>query len=220
MRLPFCDRRRAPELGRPGVGFAAATLLAAACSSPGAGRATSVPYLDEASFRRGELVASLVNPDNGYSRLRLARYASGDTNDWDLLPEWNPAVESIAALELDAPGGASTTSLSTGASPLGLPDSIASEDDPKLIALGQAAFARYPAQLAPYLGVALTSRSAAAKYGLWVDERRGARGPVRTRMADGTVAVSLTCATCHAAPPDVAAPVGCAHAHTHSGRAP
>ncbi len=219
MRLPFRDKRRAPELGRPGVGFAAATLLAAACSSPGAGRATSVPYLDDASFRRGELVASLVNPDNGYSRLRLARYASGDTNDWDLLPEWNPAVESIAALELDAPGGASTTSLSTGASPLGLPDSIASEDDPKLIALGEAAFARYPAQLAPYLGVALTSRSAAAKYGLWVDERRGAGGLVRTRMADGTVAVSLTCATCHAAPQDVAVAMGLANAHLDLGAA-
>src|SRR5260370_31497207 len=103
MRLPFCDRRRAPELGRPGVGFAAATLLAAACSSPGAGRATSVPYLDDASFRRGELVASLVNPDNGYSRLRLARYSSRDTNDWDLLPPSNPPVVSLAAFCLPPP---------------------------------------------------------------------------------------------------------------------
>jgi hypothetical protein len=58
-----------------------------------------VPYLDDASFRRSELEASLVNPANGYSRLRLAHYESGDTSDWALLPEWNPPVDPIAATE-------------------------------------------------------------------------------------------------------------------------
>ena len=45
-----------------------------------------------AGFRRAELVASLVNPANGYSTLRLAHYATADAADWDQLPEWNPAA--------------------------------------------------------------------------------------------------------------------------------
>lgn len=142
----------------------------------------------------------MVNPSNTYSELRLAHYATGDENDWDLLPEWNPAAEPIAASELDTPGGASTTSLSDRAVPLALPDKVLSADDPALLALGAAAFARYPTQLAPYFSVALASRPAAAHYGLWVDDARGVGGLVRARMADGSAAVSLTCSTCHAAP--------------------
>src|SRR5271168_3700684 len=107
---------RKRSLLRLSVALGAATL-ASACggggpSSPG------LPYLDDASYRRSELVASLVNPENGYSELRLAHYATGDANDWDLLPEWNPAVDVIAASELDAPGGASTSVMSPQAAPL------------------------------------------------------------------------------------------------------
>ena len=79
------------------------------------------------------------------------------------------------------------------------PTAIGAPDDPSLLALGAAAFARYPAQVAPYFSVALTSRAAAARYGLWVDEGRGVGGLVRARMADGSAAVSLTCSTCHSA---------------------
>jgi hypothetical protein len=80
-----------------------------------------------------------------------------------------------------------------------LPASVTSEDDPALVALGEAAFSRYPMQLSPYLSVALGSREAAARYGLWVDDAIGVGGLVRARMADGTGAVALTCSTCHAA---------------------
>ena len=179
----------------------AASLLAA-CGSAPAGRdpAPGVPYLDDATFRRAELEASLVNPSNAYSQLRLAHYASGNSADWEQLPEWNPPVEPIVASELDAPGGASTTALSSRAAPLALPATVASEDDAALVALGELAFRRYPAQLGSYFGAGLTSRSAAARYGLWVDETRGVGGLVRARMADGSGAVSLTCSTCHAAP--------------------
>jgi mono/diheme cytochrome c family protein len=159
--------------------------------------APAVPYLVDPGFRRAELVASLVNPANGYSALRLAHYESGDGADWAALPEWNPAVETIAADELDAPAGASADVMSASATPLSLP-SVTSADDPALLALGEAAFARYPAQLAPYFGVGLASREAATRYGLWVDEARGVGGLVRARMADGTVGLSLTCSTCHA----------------------
>jgi mono/diheme cytochrome c family protein len=45
-------------------------------------------YLDDGAYRRGALAASLVNPDNRYSALRLQHYG----RDWDALPEWNPPV--------------------------------------------------------------------------------------------------------------------------------
>jgi cytochrome c peroxidase len=48
--------------------------------------------------------------------------------------------------------------------------------------------------------VALASRAAAARYGLWLDSERGVAGVVRARMADGSTALALSCATCHAAP--------------------
>src|SRR5687768_13004705 len=46
-------------------------------------------YLDDVGFRRAALERSLENPDNGYSRDRLASYARADQG-WELLPEWNP----------------------------------------------------------------------------------------------------------------------------------
>jgi mono/diheme cytochrome c family protein len=173
-----------------------AVLLGVACGQAPP-PAQSVPYLADPAFRRAELVASLVNPANGYSALRLAHYESGDAGDWSRLPEWNPAVEAISATELDAPTGASADVMSATAEPLSLP-SVTSADDPALLALGEAAFARYPTQLAPYFGVGLASREAATRYGLWVDDARGVGGLVRARMADGTVALAITCSTCHA----------------------
>jgi cytochrome c5 len=178
----------------------AAFALVVACGSKDASVGDPAAYLDDASFRRAELVASLVNLQNGYSQVRLSHYATGATGDWDLLPEWNPPVDVVAAQELDAPEGASPDAVSTAAAPLLLPASVMSEDDPALVRLGELAFARYPVQLTPYLSVALASRAAAAKYGLWVDELAGAGGLVRARMPDGSAILAMTCSTCHAFP--------------------
>jgi cytochrome c553 len=186
--------------GSTAFALAASALLAACSSRAPSAPADPVPYLDDAAYRRAELEASIVNPQNGYSQLRLAHYAVGTESDWDRLPEWNPATEPIAATELDAPGGASTTVFASTPTALTLPDSVTSEDDPALVELGRAAFARYPLQLARYASVALASRDAATQYGLWTDEVRGVGGLVRAEMADGSAAVALTCASCHAAP--------------------
>jgi cytochrome c5 len=180
--------------------FGAALGCSSAPSSPGVEQPNGLAYLESASVRRDALVRSLVNPDNGYSTTRLAHYATGGAGDWDALPEWNPAAETIEVSELDQAGGASTTSLSTRSAPLSLPTSVASADDPALLALGKAAFERYPTQLAPYFSVALTSPAAAARYGLWTDAARGVAGLVRARMADGSGALAMTCSTCHASP--------------------
>jgi cytochrome c5 len=157
-------------------------------------------YLSDRAYRRNALVASLVNPHNDYSSIRVAHYATGDAGDWERLPEWNPPAESIAASELDAPSGAVTASLTGHATSLSVPASVDTIDDPALIALGEAAFSRYPAQVAAYLDVAVASRAAAGRYGVWVDDGRGVGSLVRARMGDGSIAIALTCATCHSAP--------------------
>src|SRR3984957_15549570 len=183
----------------------AVAALAAACGgSPSSGPAPPptpvdpLPYLDDAVYRRVSLVASIVNPDNEYSSLRLAHYDTGNAADWSRLPEWNPAVEVIAASELDVDGGAQTATLSPSAAALTFPPSVTSLDDPALLALGEAAFNRYPVQPTPYFSAALPSRQAASEYGLWVDDLRGAGGLVRAKMGDGSVALADTCSTCHA----------------------
>jgi cytochrome c5 len=198
------QNRRVVNLASPSRSFhvALAFVCAASCASPSPPAAPgsasdALRYLDDASFRRTGLSLSLVNPNNEYSEVRLAHYATGDANDWDRLPEWNPPVDALRADELDATGGAATTTLSAAAAPLSLPVSVASLGDPAFVALGKAAFDRYPSQLAPYFSVAVTSRDAASHYGLWVDAERGVGGLVRARMADGTALLSLTCSSCH-----------------------
>jgi cytochrome c553 len=191
------EHRGAPKL--PGA-VVCACFAAVACGGAGMDANPARAYLDDPAFARAELVASLVNPSDGYAVIRLAHYATGADGDWDGLPEWNPPAEPIQAVELDAPGGASPGELSPAATPLALTASVTSEDDPALIALGEAAFARYPVQVAPYFDVALASRAAAARFGVWVDDARGVGGLVRARMADGSGAVALTCSSCHARP--------------------
>ncbi len=161
-------------------------------------RPSASAYLAGDPAVRRAMERSLVNPANDYSKLRLGRYASGNDADWERLSQWNPPVDPIAASELDAPTGADPKRLSGQAAELSLPDGT-TPDEATLLALGERAFNRYPTQLAPYLSVALTSRSSAARYGLWVDPAGGVGGLVRARMADGSVALAVTCATCHTA---------------------
>ena len=175
--------------------IALAGLLLGACR----GSAKNVAYLTGGPGARAALEASVVSPTNAYSALRLARYQSGDAADWTHLPVFNPPTDPIAASELDQPSGASATTLSGAVAPLALPAEGASLDDDALLALGRQAFARYPTQLAAYMRVALTSRAAAARYGLWVDPAGGVGGLVRARMPDGSVWLAVTCATCHTA---------------------
>jgi cytochrome c5 len=184
-----------------------ALLVAAAVSGAGCAEPAPTPtasgaselsaYLNDASARRSELEASLVNPANGYSTLRLAHYATGADGDWDRLPEWNPLVEPVGTSELGA-GLDTSRALSAAASALALPDEPARAPESELLALGKAAFERYPVQLAPYFERALATSDAARRYGLWLDAARGAGGLVRAQMADGSARLALTCSTCHA----------------------
>jgi len=179
--------------------LALGALLLAACRGSTRPADPAAAYLAGGVAARRALEASVVNPKNAYSALRLARYQSGSAGDWARLPVFNPPAEPIAAGELDQPAGASATALSAAAAPLTVPTDATSLDDAGLVALGRQAFARYPTQLAAYMRVALTSRAAAARYGLWVDPAAGVGGLVRARMPDGSVWLAVTCATCHTA---------------------
>lgn len=187
-------------MGRASLRCLAACALVTACGPPDVS-ASDVPapvpdsYLDDAAFRRSELVRSLVNTSNGYSKLRLEHYATGNADDWERLPEWNPGATLVTIDEL---GQTATAPALSEADALALPDHVTGEDDPRLVAFGRTAFERYPVQLAPYLSIALRSNAAASDYGLWVDPARGVGGLVHARMADGSTALAMTCSTCHA----------------------
>ncbi len=103
--------------------FIALATTCVACSSRASTDDTGRRYLDDATFRRAELAASLVNHANAYSRTRLERYAA-----WEELPEWNPRVNGRA---------------------LAITDVARAGDPVALRALGAAAFVAYPAQQLP-----------------------------------------------------------------------
>lgn len=155
-------------------------------------------FVHERSFRREALLASLVNPQNGYSQLRLERYALKGSG-WDELPTFNPLVRPVT---LDDIGRFSEDQ--------GL--RTAGEFEPAfvdiewthegLIAAGKRAFERYPLQVDEPSGSALDDERALARSGHWIDKRGHVGGLVRMRLEDGREAFSKTCTTCHASPDD------------------
>src|SRR5205814_1995227 len=109
-----------------------ALIAIAGCAAPDEG----ARYLGDRGFRRERLVASLVAPENGYSRARLERYATGGEGDWEALPEWNPrvaggaVVAGLANRRLDCGGvvgggwgaGRGGVAAALGEEPVAIPD--------------------------------------------------------------------------------------------------
>jgi len=172
--------------------LALAAALTIGCTAPVAAPSESESFLSDRAYRRRELELALVNAKDGYAELRLAHYATGSAADWDELPEWNPETEIVSA------GSFNGAIAGSDAAPVAL-ELPTGADREALIAFGKLAFSRYPAQLAPYLSVALGTPAAAAHYGLWRDEERGVGGLVRVHLVDGSTALAVTCSTCHAA---------------------
>jgi len=186
----------------PLVALALAAPALAGCDAPGepppgeaqGDRFVGVLYLTDPAFRRSELEASLVNPADGYARLRLASYGLG----WEKLPVWSPRVAPVTVTELGtesftAPLGPAARALSI--------DAAASAGDPAaLLALGQEAFFSYPVQILPDATYpAFASAKIAASFGFLTDPATGrVGGLVHAEMADGSTLVALTCASCHA----------------------
>lgn len=169
--------------------IAPACLVAACSSTPPTPDDPGRRYLDDATFRGGELRASLVDPDDGYSRLRLEKYGAA----WEALPVWNPRVEPVLEADLGSVGAL------VPVGPLARSIAIAT-DDASLLQLGRDAFERYPAQLLVGASYALATAEVSPAYGLAIDPETGRVGSlVRAEMADGSSRVAMTCATCHSA---------------------
>jgi hypothetical protein len=206
------------------VSLTLAALALGACGGSKPSPAPTTPhellYLRDASARRQALIDELVDPTNGYSSLRLAHYATGADGDWDALPAWNPRAASYPANALDAAPAA--PALPADAQAFTLPDEATWDPaDPatgpaSLVALGEDAFFRYPAQLAPGSLAPLT-RAAADRYGLWVDDARGVGGIVVAETDTGP-ALAFSCASCHADVVGGRVVPGLPSAHVNLGR--
>jgi mono/diheme cytochrome c family protein len=176
------------NLARALIGIAA---LISACSAPVETDAASdvdrgLRYDESESFRREVLIASLENPSNGYSRLRLERYQS---DQWGALPLWNPGTRLVT--EADIAGQRPSADFSA----LDI-DAVPWEEGP-LLELGRRAFYEYPVQIMPFTAAALRDLDAPEHYGLWRAEGR-LGGLVWTALPGNAVSLSVTCSTCHA----------------------
>jgi mono/diheme cytochrome c family protein len=184
-----------PRLAR--AAWLVALFGSASCSGPGdrSDRAGSEPdaelaegalYVGDADYRRRALEASLVNPDNAYSRLRRERYTE---SAWGALPEWNPRTSAMELGRVDAPVDSNAWS------------QLSIEQVPwqseALLELGREAFFRYPIQAFAPARRVLELAGQAPRYGFWAD---GAvlGGMVWTEFPAGEVLPAFTCGACHA----------------------
>lgn len=156
--------------------------------------AEAARFVDDPSFRRRALEASLVNPQNTYSRHRLEHYGKR-TSGWDLLPEWNPesvpvtkaVVEDLRA-QRPLAIGAPTRPLWNGARPTTMAE---------WVALGREVFFGYPLRTDIYVRWALEHPPYAERMNLR-PARDGTYPGVRAFVnVDGRPEIGITCAVCH-----------------------
>lgn len=155
-------------------------------------------YLDEPEFRRAQLEASLTNPDNQYSRKRLAAYGLGDRG-WDSLPEWVPATAPIsneAVVQLRAGGGLPQPTMRIW-------DGQRPQNFEQWIALGERVFYEYPLRPEIFAHHALLDPQLASAVGLYPeddDPQSPWPGVIAFVDLDGKTKVGITCAVCHVSP--------------------
>lgn len=156
-------------------------------------------FVEDRAYRRAILKRSLVNPDNGYSDLRLKNYAV--EGRWDALQTWNPPSRPVTVEDVGTFEGAAQTPGDYRVVDL---DSWSWEHD-DLMRVGARAFETYPLDVDTFIGQGVASPEAAQRYGLWVDARGRVGGALRVRtdsMGSPQEAFAQTCATCHASTND------------------
>ncbi len=172
-------------------------------------------YLDDPRVRRRVLEASLGNPDNGYSRDRLAAYGLTDAG-WELLPLWNPRVVPMTRAMLPALRSGQLQ-LPRATQPLW--DGVVPNDEDGWRELGQRVFVSLPLRADDSLAHALRDETRASELGLFTTSDGSYPGLVVFDDLDGTARVGITCALCHSAPHDGRAFLGMARRALDYGRA-
>ena len=156
--------------------------------------AEATRYLDDPGFRRAMLEASLTNPDNQYSRKRLAAYARADQG-WDGLPEWVPAVTSITSTRVERLRQTGELALDPKSAPVW--DGQRPQTYAAWVELGARVFYDYPLRPEIFARHALANPELAAQVGLRPDADARWPGVVAFRDLDGRTRVGITCALCH-----------------------
>ena len=157
--------------------------------------AQAPPYLADASARRAALEASLTNPANLYSRIRLAAYGLA-TRGWDLLPVWNPRSVPVTDALLPTLARGELPALPTDRAPLW--DGVTPTTMPAWIELGRRVFFEYPMRAEVFMEYALTEPALAAEVGVERTRDGTLPGLVVFANVDGETRVGITCAICHA----------------------
>ena len=136
-------------------------------------------YLEDTSWRRAELEASMWMPDLPYARKRLDAYAL-ESGGWDRLPEYDPVVWTV------------------GENPerIEIPTELPADRDGWL-ALGEQVFWNLPMRRDGYLEWLVNRPDEAAKFGLQTDDRGNLRGLVRYEDPTVGTRVAVTCGLCH-----------------------
>lgn len=188
-------------------------LLTAACGSTeadppvdseleGLGRLLELgpAMVDSPGVRHKFLRDSLVDPENGYSQLRLQNYGLGDEG-WDVLPERNFDVRPATVDDLGAFGNSPYRRSEGEFAPI-FDRSEFEWTDEHLRDLGRRAFHGYPLSTDPTLAAAFESDEAARAVGLWRTDDGRLGGFVRARLPDDSETFAATCASCHASTVD------------------
>ncbi len=151
-------------------------------------------YLTDASARRAALEASLANPMNLYSRIRMAAYGLA-SRGWDLLPVWNPRSIPLTESLLPALERGEPPTLPQGRPPLW--NGVTPTAMPEWIELGRRVFFEYPMRAEVFMEYALTDPALATSVGVERTRDGTLPGLVVFANVDGETRVGITCAICH-----------------------
>ncbi|MEM9195149.1 MAG: cytochrome c [Myxococcota bacterium] len=172
-----------------------------------------------AEFRRQILETSLVDPDNGYSALRLRHYGHRDRG-WDRLPEFNPEVRWITEDDLGTMNPASPNGLEEFARAFDRASFEPTEEH--LVELGREAFERFPLGVDPLLEELIATEQSPDRYGVWTDDSGRVGGLLRVRLENTRGqerTYAPTCTTCHARSDDGTLVPGASGVDLDRGRA-
>jgi hypothetical protein len=151
-------------------------------------------FLDDATFRRQMLEASLTNPDNVYSAVRLSAYGR-EHSGWDTLPVWIPTTSAVDDATVAALRGGSPPTLAPDAAPVW--DGQRPATMQGWVDLGRRVFFSYPLRPEVFAEHALAHPDVGRAVGLVPAPDGSWPGVVTFRDLDGSARIGITCALCH-----------------------